>query len=49
MRLVWDPAHIVYLENWYATETRYPTAAQAQLYAQTLGSVPVSGRIKQEF
>ena len=42
-RLVWDPAHIVYLENWYMKETRYPNLAQCQLYANTLSQVAHSG------
>lgn len=42
-RLVWDPAHIVYLENWYMKETRYPNLAQCQMYANTLSQVAHSG------
>ncbi|XP_057372179.2 protein bric-a-brac 1-like [Daphnia carinata] len=39
-RLVWDPAHIVYLESWYGRETRYPNLAQCQAYANQLSTVP---------
>lgn len=39
-RLVWDPAHIVYLESWYGRETRYPNLAQCQAYANQLSKVP---------
>jgi len=35
-RLVWDPAHIVLLENWYNRETRYPSVPQSQAYANIL-------------
>lgn len=44
-RLVWDPAHIVYLENWYGRETRYPNLAQCQVYANQLSQVPQTGEI----
>lgn len=43
-RLVWDPAHIVYLENWYGKETRYPNLVQCQAYANQLSRVPQSGK-----
>nr|CAH0107594.1 unnamed protein product [Daphnia galeata] len=39
-RLVWDPAHIVYLESWYVGETRYPNLVQCQAYANQLSRVP---------
>ena len=44
-RLVWDPAHIFYLENWYVGETRYPNLAQCQVYANQLSQVPQSGML----
>ncbi len=43
-RLVWDPAHIVYLESWYGRETRYPNLVQCQAYANQLSRVPQSGK-----
>ena len=43
-RLVWDPAHIVYLESWYVGETRYPNLVQCQAYANQLSRVPQTGK-----
>ena len=42
-RLVWDPAHIVLLENWYNRETRYPSVPQSQAYANILSHTQPQG------
>lgn len=48
-RLVWDPAHIVYLESWYGRETRYPNLAQCQAYANQLSQVPQTGKLSSSY
>lgn len=43
-RIVWDKAHLVYLENVYKKEVQHPNIEQCQLYAEELCQIPLTGK-----